>query len=189
MVRVLRPGADSTLGTGGAPPECDEGTDPHPASTKRRRRNRTSRPDRAPDSTGRLGTEPSGVLGRITRLAVHDGVVGAPTREAYALRAPGFFLEPGGRTAHNDSGRLSTLGCKAEKPLPPEGGSGREPRAPSGARASTTWSAWSRPRTAPGNRTDPGNRAESGAHMILIRFITSSWEARGAGVLPGRPGG
>ena len=35
------------------------------------------------------------VLGRITRLAVHDGVVGAPTREAYALLAPGFFLEPG----------------------------------------------------------------------------------------------
>ena len=29
------------------------------------------------------------------RLAVHDGVVGAPTREAYALLAPGFFLEPG----------------------------------------------------------------------------------------------
>lgn len=35
------------------------------------------------------------VLGRITRLAVHDDVVGAPTREAYALLAPGFFLEPG----------------------------------------------------------------------------------------------
>ena len=59
-------------GTGGAPPECDEGTDPTPASTERRRRGITSRPGRALDSTGRLGTEPSGDLHAVDRRVRQD---------------------------------------------------------------------------------------------------------------------